>query len=352
MLTRCKNLKPLLKVLKLSNNDITHKGMESIVTIIKSSTNLSHFTVAQNPIEDDGIQLFSLLNLEHLIQLDISKINMTEVGICALDDYFKFNKSLQSLGISYNNIKDNGLTRMLCNFPSTLVRLRVKKCCLTCTGAVNISKVLRINKILKYLDISDNAVGDDGISAISDGLHNNTMLVQLLACSCQFHSKGATSISKMLQTNKTLKYLDISGNHIDNDGITAVACSVQANTTLCELELHDCKFYSEGLENVNKMLMINKSLKRVSISYYNDDDDDAALIAVLETFLKTNCKLSQLKVSSSDHYKIEHFISKAKDMTDTEFIDFTKHDGIVINNKALGLVTLKVWYIATQCPYK
>ena len=345
MLARWKDLKPSLKVLNLNKNNITHKGMESIVTIIKSSTNLTHFTVAYNPIGDYGIQLLSSLNLEHLIQLDISNINMTEVGTCALDEYFKFNKSLQSLGISYNNIKDNGLIRMLCNFPSTLVRLSVEKCCLTCTGAVNISKVLRINETLKYLDISENPVGDDGISAISDGLHVNTTLIQLLVHSCEFHSKGAKSIAEMLQTNKTLKYLEISDNHIGDDGAMAVACSVQANTTLCALELHDCKFYSKGLENVNKMLMISKSLKRFGISYYNDDGD-AALIAVVETFTKSNCKVLQLKVSGSDHYKIKQCISKAK------FTDVTIHDGIVINNEMLALVTLKVWCIATQCPYK
>ena len=351
MLARWKHLKPSLKVVNLYDNNITHKGMESIVTIIKSNTNLTHFTVACNPIGDDGIQLLSLLNLEHLIQLDIRDINMTEVGTCALGDYFKFNKSLQSLDISNNNIKDNGLTRMLCNFPSTLVCLRVKKCCLTCTGAVNISKVLRVNKTVKYLDISDNPVGDDGISAISDGLHDNTTLIQLVACSCEFHSKGAESIAKMLLTNKTLKYLDISGNHIEDDGITVVACSIQANTALCELELHDCKFHSKGLENVNKMLMINKSLKTLSIPYYYDDDD-APLIAVVETFLKTNCKLSQLNVSGNEH-KIKHCISQAKDMTDTEFTNFTKQDRRFINtNEVLDLVILKVWYIATQCPYK
>ena len=350
MLARWKHLTPSLKVLNLNHNNITHKRMESIVTIIKSSTNLTHFTVAHNPIGDDGIQLLSSLNLEHLIQLDISNIRMTEVGICALHDYFKFNKSLQSLEISNNNIKDNGLIRMLCNFPSTLVRLSVAKCCLTCTGAVNISEVLRINKTVKYLDISDNPVGDDGISAISDGLHVNATLIQLVARSCKFYSKGAESIAEMLQTNKTLKYLDISGNHIDDDGITTVACSIQANTTLDELKLHDCNFHSKGLENVNKMLMINKSLKRVSIPYYNDDDDDAALIAVVETFLKINCKLSQLNVSGSEHYKIKHCISKAKDKTDTEFTDFIKHT--FINNERLDLVTLKVWYIAILCPYK
>ena len=65
---------------------------------------------------------------------------------------------------------------------------------------MNISEVLRIN-------ISGNPIGDDGISAISDGMHVNTTLIQLIACSGEFCSKGAElkSVAKMLQRNKTLK---------------------------------------------------------------------------------------------------------------------------------------------------
>ena len=294
MLARWKNLKLSLKVLNLNVNNITHKGMKSIVTIIESSTNLTRFSIANNRIGDDGIQLFSLLNLRNLIELVISNTAMTEVGTCALGDYFKFDKSLQSLNISYNEIKDSGLTKILCRFPSTLVQLIATKCCLTCTGAVNISKVLRINETLKYLDISDNSIGDDGISAISNGLHNNTTLVQLVARSCEFCSRGAENIAKMLQSNKTLKYLDISCNHIEDDGAAAVTCSIQTNTTLTELMLHECKFHFQGLESVNKMLMINKSLKgRLSVSY-DDDGEDTPIIEVVETFCQSNCKLSQL----------------------------------------------------------
>ena len=64
-----KVLIPSLKLLDLSDNNITHKGMESVVTIIKSST--THLSVACNPIGDagTGVQVFSLLMFKHLIQL-------------------------------------------------------------------------------------------------------------------------------------------------------------------------------------------------------------------------------------------------------------------------------------------
>ena len=313
MLARCKDLIVLLKVLDLSNNNVTHKGMESVVAIIKWCTNLTHFSVAHNPIGDDGIQLFSLLKLEQLTQLDIRDIKMTEVGTHTLGECFKFDRSLQSLEISNNNIEDNGLTGIILdNFPCVLIRLIITKCCLTCTGAVNISKILRINETLKHLEISDNSIGDDGISAISDNLHINTTLIQLVARNCKFHSKGAKAVATMLQANKTLKYLDISNNHIGDDGITAVTCSIQANTTLNELLVFDCAFHSRGLESVNKMLMINKSLQaRLGVTY--SYAQNVALVLVVETFLKSNCKLTQMNIaySSHDESKLERCIVNA-----------------------------------------
>ena len=453
MLARWKDLKPSLKVLDLSMNHITHKGLEGVVTIIKSCHNLTHFSISKNPIGDDGIRLFSLLKSAHLVHLNIGITNMTEVGTYALSEYFNLDKFLQSLDVSNNNIKDIGLTRILCSFPSTLVRLIATKCCLTCAGAVNISEVLRINKTLKYLDISKNAIGDDGISAISDSLHVNTTLIQLVACyckfygkgtesvgimlrknakvkyldisenhigddgisaisdglhvnttliqlvacyckfygkgaesvgimlrknakvkyldisenpigddgisaisdglhvntmliqlvahNCEFRSKGAESVAKMLQTNKTLKYLDISSNHIEDDGITAVTCSIENNITLTELKLHDCKFHSKGLQNINKMMMINKSLIKLSVNDGDDDEDDGeALTTVLETYLKSNCKLSQLSISGRIH-KIEHCISKAKDiMTCTRCTEHYSYG--IIKGRMQSLTTLKV----------
>ena len=88
MLARCKHFIQSLKVLDLSYNNITHEGMKSVVAIIKSSPSLTHFAAFRNPIGDDGIQIFSLLKLKHLIQLDLGFINcldqkMTEINSSA-----------------------------------------------------------------------------------------------------------------------------------------------------------------------------------------------------------------------------------------------------------------------------
>ena len=305
------NFIPSLKVLNFSGNDITHKGMESVAKIIKSSTNLTDLLSAGNPIGDDGIKLL-LSKFKHLIQLNISGTKMTEVGICALGECFKHNNSLQSLDISDNDIKDIGLTGILNNLPSTLVWLNVSDCNLTYIGAVIIGKMLRRNRTLKHLGISKNSIGDNGMSALSDGLHVNTTLIQLVAHSCEFCNKGAESVAKMLRVNETLKHLDISSNYFDDDGMTAVTCSIQTNTTLIQLQAFNCK----SAEGIAKMLTVNKTLKQLGISCNLD------AVAVLNTFCEGNCELMQLSIActmderdDSDFMKIKNYVDEVNHAT-------------------------------------
>ena len=302
LFARCTDLVPTLKVVDLNNNNISHKGIKFVAMITKS-TNLTHISVARNPVgtcypkgekDDNNIDLFSL------IQLNVCCTGMTTIGACTLSEYLT--TSLQSLEICHNNITDDGLAGILNNVCSTLVRLIASKCKLTHNGAVIISKTLISHEALKHLEISDNPIGDDGISAISDSLHINKSLIQLVAFNCEFHSKGAKSIAKMLQANKTLKYLDISKNQIGDDGTAAVALSIQANTTLILLNISGCGFCNQGAKTIAEMLQVNKTLKILDISenYIEDDDEMSALACKI----KANTTLIKLNITYP--YSIRH----------------------------------------------
>ena len=283
--------RPTLKVLDLCWNNITDKGVESLIRI----TNLTHFSAVHNPIGNAGIQVFSL---KYLVQLNISIVGMTAVDTCALSRCFKVSNSLHSLEIGGNGVKDGGITGILNNLPSTLVRLVISGCDLTHNGAENISNILKMNKTLKHLEISSNSIGDDGILAISDSLCVNKTLIQLVACDCQFHSKGAESIAKMLQINETLKYLDISNNQIGDDGTTAVALSVQANATLILLNISNCGFCNQGAEKIAEILRVNKTLKCLEISenYVKDSK-----MSALASSIQASNTLIKLRLSETRH---------------------------------------------------
>ena len=297
LMTRCRDLLPSLKVIDLLGNNITHKGIEIVVTIMRS-TKLTHFSIGCNPIYDAVIYLFSL---QHLVQLNVCWIGMTEVGTCVLGEHFKLNSLLQSLEISKNDIKDRGLMRILNNLPNALVRLAICNCNLTYNGAVSIGKMLRINETLKHLDVSTNSFGDDGISAISDSLHVNTTLIQLVACHCGFYSKGAENVAKMLRVNKTLKYLDISKNQIGENGTTAVAQSILTNAVLVQLNISSCDFCRQGAEKIAEVLRVNKTLKCLDVSENYIEHDE---LAALASSIQANTTLVKLKISDT-HYKFK-----------------------------------------------
>ena len=278
MLARYKSFTSSLKVIDLSDNNFTCMGIHYImVNIIQYTINLTHFLIADNPICDDGINMFVLLHLQHIIRLDIRNIKMTKVGACALSKCLKLNNSLESLEISGNDINDDGLTKILSNRNHILVRLIISNCHLTSNGAVNISNMLRVNKTLKHLEISRNSIGDDGIKAISDSLHVNTTLIQLQAYCCNFHDEGAKCIAEMLQKNNSLKYLDISLNVIGKDGMTAITHSLYINNTL----------------------IVGGALIKLRMSY--DDFDDDAIKALLKAYVDSN--LIQLSVSRVESRK-------------------------------------------------
>ena len=133
---------------------------------------------------------------------------------------------------------------------------------------------MRISKTVKYLDISRNCIGDDGISVLLDSLHINTTLIQLVAYCCKFYNQGAKSVAEMLQKNNTLKYLDISLNIIEDDGMTAIAHSLHTNN---------------GTGNITN----NTTLIKLSVSF-NDVGDDA-IKALFKAFVDGNLK--KLKLS-------------------------------------------------------
>ena len=279
ILTRCKYFILSLKVIDLTGNNFTCKGLQLIALyIITWSINLTHFSIAYNPIQDDI--WFSLLHLQHIVRLDIRGIKMTKVGAYVLDEWFKLDISLQALEIGHNDIKDDGLTGILNSLTGRLVRLTFSNCQLTYNGAVSISRILRINKTVQYLDISRNCIGDDGISVLLDSLHINTTLIQLVAYCCKFYNQGAKSVAEMLQKNNTLKYLDISLNIIEDDGMTAIADSLHTdngtgnitnNTTLIKLNV---SFNDVGDDTVKAFFkaFVDGNLKKLKLSRFGNKE--------------------------------------------------------------------------------
>ena len=57
---------------------------------------------------------------------------------------------------------------------------------------------------------------------------------------------GASCVGELLKVNNSLQELDMYDNPIDDDGVSAVANGLQCNNTLIELDVGRCGFSVKG----------------------------------------------------------------------------------------------------------
>ena len=216
MLTRYDNSIASLEVVNLIGNSFTCKGLNQILNEVGNK--ITHLLLSGNIVSDDGISdLVSLpvqSKLQHLIELDIMEIKMSATGAFALSKFLKSTKSMKFLNISNNDIGDNGIKAIADSLKvnNSISQLIASRCEITCNGAISISDMLKNNRTLMTLCIFYNPIGDKGVTTIVDALLTNDKLEKLDLRYCNLGDDGTKSLVKLLHTNKCLNKLDIMQN--------------------------------------------------------------------------------------------------------------------------------------------
>ena len=81
------------------------------------------------------------------------------------------------------------------------------------------------NHSLKHINISQNNIGDDGITAFAGAINSSSQISFLDISECGIHLIGARAIARLmtrLLTNGSLEFLDLSGNHFTGEGMSII----------------------------------------------------------------------------------------------------------------------------------
>ena len=78
---------------------------------------------------------------------------------------------------------------MFHNIPEVLTCIIIVIIMIT-TGVICIKTLLMENKKLEILNIGGNQIGNQGVSAVCEGLHNNTNLTKLMMGGCGISVEG------------------------------------------------------------------------------------------------------------------------------------------------------------------
>ncbi|KAM0745905.1 RNI-like protein [Meredithblackwellia eburnea MCA 4105] len=160
-------------------------------------------------------QIEELPRTGSLLTLDV-KGNDIKNGVTYISQVLKRNRTLKVLNLSENKIDVQGL--------------------------VSIAEALKYNSTLETLDMSLNPCcgpGLEGITALRAAITINSNLKRVFLNNTDLSSEGAIALAEFLPEAKSLIHLDLTGNFdIDIAGALALSVSVKMNNTIRCLDLN------------------------------------------------------------------------------------------------------------------
>ncbi|KAG8824252.1 hypothetical protein FRC17_009140 [Serendipita sp. 399] len=136
-------------------------------------------------------------------------------GVSSISQVLKRNRTLKILNLSENKIGIDGL--------------------------VSIADALKYNNSLETLDLSRNPCcgpGVEGITSLRTAFTLNTALKRLFLSSTSLTSEGAIMLAEFLPESSSLLHLDLTQNSLDIAGVMALSNGLKANETMRCLDLN------------------------------------------------------------------------------------------------------------------
>ncbi len=230
-------------------------------------------------------------------ELSLSKNHLDSVCISRMGDALRRNSGLVKLDVRLNAIGDDGATAIAngIGVHTTLRVLNVSSTEMTPNGCASLLSSLSKNDSLVELDLGFNDMDDTSCTVLAEALAANCPLRKLRLRSCAIREYGARSIFRALKKNAKLYFLDISGNPVKDESLGVFSDILRCNRTLRELYIENCQIGPEGCGALSRALKSNTCLRHVDLSL-NPQVADSGLEALSEG-LKYNSSLQTLCVN-------------------------------------------------------
>jgi Ran GTPase-activating protein (RanGAP) involved in mRNA processing and transport len=177
--------------------------------------------------------------------------------------------SLDKLILEENLIGDEGLDHLA----TGLVKLRkVNLRCnlITSSGCKLLADALVMDEAsLQTLDVSENAISDDGAEALGSAIDRSSLL-ELMIESCLVTDNGVTGLIHSLCDSKALlQSLSLAQNHISETGTSALVKMLARNESLISLDLSSCHLSDKSIEILAQGLTTdkNRTIKHLSLAF-------------------------------------------------------------------------------------
>eukprot|EP00984_Skeletonema_dohrnii_P037577 scaffold39796_cov139-Skeletonema_dohrnii-CCMP3373.AAC.1 len=235
-LSRCRSLKSL----DLSNNILGDAGLDAIVAGLANSSNLEELELSCNGVFSSA-GLGSLATLfrtaENSMAVSLAHNGINDEGLQALSEGVTNQCNVTILDLSYNTITDEGVQALASGLinNSNLEILRLSgHGSITAAGLRSLSAFFQSESCaLKEFWLHNMSIGDDGASALADGLVGNKSLEELRFCcdTSGITDVGWSAFSKLLCDTSSVNNTYLSNHTLElignNDTPTDIAKYLQ-----------------------------------------------------------------------------------------------------------------------------
>ena len=214
--------------------------------------------------EDSRLCVFVANLLNHNLDLDRTTMNPID---CLSVGYFASVCSNSSngftLSLSNCSIGDQGckfLARGLSKCPNSNNDIP--------TGGIHIAEIIENTSSISKLDLSNNAIGNSGLSTLSEALSTNTSFKSLNLSNCSLSLDDHGAIPRLLNTNNTLESLNLSSNVVGNTELKNICEALSTDASLKSLDLGNCSLTisDDNGAALYQLLNTNNSLEHLNLS--------------------------------------------------------------------------------------
>eukprot|EP00505_MAST-04D_sp_SCG-Rhode-Island_P003100 Stramenopile-MAST_4_protein_3100 len=183
---------------------------------------------------------------------------------------------------------------------------------LQCASGRHVAQALAVNTTLETVDVSNNDIGDAGVSAIATSLaaNVNSKVISLNFNSTHFGPEGAGSIMKIFEQSSTslIANLSLEGNGLDCTSLSILARGLVHATPLKVLSLRFNNIGNDGSNDLWKALFEvarrhdahgSVGLTSLDLSSNNIGDDGLRVLAAVARGSNTTLPLQRLAIRSN-----------------------------------------------------
>lgn len=225
-------------------------------------------------------------------------------AIPALLNHLDANRESPTLSLAYASISDEGVMEV-----SKFIRdnpfvkyLDLRGNNIQAKGIMALANGVKINRSLRSLNLKWNAIGKDpsGVGALCDVLKSNLTIGHVDLRNNRINNVGARYIGEMLTANSTITHLDLSWNELGVDGGLALLDGLKHNNTLVDCQLSGSKVGEETLHEVAFLLRRNRASAAYKASPNAVGAQMAAADPVNSGLAKANKSLGDTAASLAD----------------------------------------------------